>query len=64
MKICPNCGGTEFSISATEYHTWKVDGDRNFIEDLGCDEIGSKGTEIECMSCMAFPVVPVEEETK
>ncbi len=64
MKICPECGGTEFSISVVEYHTWRVDGDGNFIEDLRCDDVGNKGTEFECMTCQAFPVTPVEKEPK
>lgn len=64
MKICPECGGTEFSIAVVEYHSWKVDGDGNFLEDLGCNDIGSKSREFDCMSCLAFPVTPVEKEPK
>lgn len=56
---CPECGNTtKFTVNAREYHTWAVDGDGNFVSDLGCDD-SEKGSEYDCGECNHFPITEV-----
>lgn len=64
MKVCSHCGGTEFSVSVVEYHSWKVDGEGNFIADLGCDEVDRGDADMTCMTCYASPAILIDKEPK
>lgn len=50
MKICPECGNAEFFATGIQRHDWIVDGDGQFIDDLGCFDARSEG-ELECRNC-------------
>lgn len=56
-RVCPDCGGAEFEVDGIEHHTWRVDGDGEFLEDRGCYEANmAEGTEWNCVECGAvFP---------
>jgi hypothetical protein len=48
---CPKCDNTgRFSVPAKEYHTWIVDGSKNFIADNDCGD-SEMGSEFQCESC-------------
>jgi hypothetical protein len=48
---CPKCRSERFTVSAIEYHTWVVDENGDFIEDIGCLDSTSNLSEAECFNC-------------
>ena len=64
MKQCPNDPNhSEFLTPATETHTWRVDGNGNFLADLGCDEVFAgpdKANTWVCAECSAEAVEAAE----
>ena len=53
-KLCPDCGHDKFFVTATERHTWIVDGHENFEEDYSVDECEIVAdTKWKCCDCGA-----------
>jgi len=49
---CPNCHNTKkFTVSAKEYHTWIIDGNGNWIENVSGYGGGDRGDDFYCASC-------------
>lgn len=53
MKVCPECGNAEFITAGVEYHDWVVDGDGQFVIDLGCYDAKLGESEWQCRKCEA-----------
>jgi len=53
MKVCPECGSAEFITTGVERHDWIVDGDGQFIDDLGCFDAKRGESGMQCRKCEA-----------
>jgi hypothetical protein len=52
---CPQCDNAErFSVSAVEYHTWRVDGQRQYVESRNDCHDAKMGDEFQCEDCGEF----------
>lgn len=51
MKVCPTCGNAEFITTGIQRHDWVVDGDGQFVIDLGCYDAKLGGGGWECRKC-------------
>lgn len=68
---CGVCGSRgPFIAKAIEYHVYRVDGEGNLLEDLGCDETDTN--DYRCLACdekgksgdVEWVTVEVEEKKK
>ncbi len=58
---CKKCNNTsKFYASATELHTWLVDGQGTFVSDLSCDD-AELGQVIVCAQCGTHEVAWTEQ---
>jgi hypothetical protein len=52
VKVCPKDSSHRiFTTSAVEHHDWLVDGNGQFVGDLGCYESGIQEDELVCRTC-------------
>ena len=56
MLTCKDCGNTsKFDVGAIEYHRHQVDGNGDFVEDLGSDDV-DQSNDYQCMECGSWNV--------
>ena len=61
MKICPNNPKhKEFMTTAHEMHDWKVNGNGDFIDDMGCIEVSAKPNIDNIWTCTSCGAEAVE----
>lgn len=51
MRVCPECGGSEFITTGIQRHDWIVNGDGIYLDDLGCYEYRLGTSEWQCRKC-------------
>ena len=65
MKVCPNNpNDKEFYTTADEVHDWKVDGEGNFIEDLGCSEVAHSPDTNNVWTCAICEAYAIDKEAE
>lgn len=56
MLKCKECGNTEeFYVGAKEYHTWKIDNKKNFLEDIENSD-SEMSDDYRCAECDSWEV--------
>jgi hypothetical protein len=62
MLKCKDCGNTDsFYVGAIEYHTWEIDGNKNFISDV--DNTDSKmADDFCCKKCDSWEIEEINDD--